>query len=140
MKRFHVSITVEDLEKSVHFYSVLFGAPPDVRRSDYAKWMLEDPRINFAIDARGRAPGVDHLGIEVEGLDQLGEVTDRLVAAQGATVRQNDATCCYARSDKTWVWDPAGVAWATFNHHGAATVYGEDTLQRMLEEGEEKCA
>ena len=109
MKRLHVSVTVEDLEASLRFYERLFGVPPDVRKPDYAKWMLDDPCVNFAIDTQGEKPGVDHLGIQVSEEGELGEIADRLAGAE-AVARQDDAECCYARSDKAWVWDPAGRA------------------------------
>jgi catechol 2,3-dioxygenase-like lactoylglutathione lyase family enzyme len=128
MKRMHVNLAVEDLEASVAFYSMLFGAAPSVRHVDYAKWLLDDPRVNFAIAARGRAPGLDHLGIQVESGEELAEVTGRLKAAGQFVLDQKDAACCYARSDKGWVHDPQGVVWETFHTKGAHTSYGEDTL------------
>ncbi|MEQ8355645.1 MAG: ArsI/CadI family heavy metal resistance metalloenzyme [Kiloniellaceae bacterium] len=126
MKRLHVHISVSDLAVSVDFYSTLFGAAPIVQKDDYAKWSLEDPRVNFAISKRARAAGLDHLGIQVEDAAELAEVSGRLAASGAGLVEQADAACCYARSDKTWVNDPQGIAWETFHSHGEITVYGED--------------
>ncbi len=126
MKRLHVHLAVSDLDQSARFYATLFGAAPTVRKHDYAKWMLEDPRVNFAISQRGRAPGLDHLGIQVEAEAELAGVADRLDQAGRSVFRQIATTCCYARSDKAWVDDPQGIAWETFRTHGDSTVYGED--------------
>lgn len=127
MKRLHLHVSVPDLGPSIQFYETLFGAPPTVVKDDYAKWMLEDPRVNFAISQRGVAHGVDHVGIQVESPAELGELSGRLKAAGAVTFDQEAATCCYARSDKSWVNDPAGVRWETFFTFGEATQYGEDT-------------
>lgn len=124
MKRFHVHVAVEDIEQSVGFYSTLFAAEPTVRHADYAKWMLDDPRVNFAISKRGGAVGVDHLGIQAEDEPELAQVFDRLSQAGRPVLEQKAVTCCYANGDKQWVSDPQGVAWETFLTHGAATVYG----------------
>ena len=126
MKRLHVHVSVESIEESVKFYSVLFGDQPTVQKSDYAKWMLEDPRVNFAISARGRRPGVDHLGIQVEADGELGEVAERLRAAERPLFDEGKATCCYAKSEKAWVMDPSGLAWETFLTLGESTTYGEN--------------
>jgi len=126
MKRLHVHISVEDLDRSVGFYSTLFGAAPSVLKDDYAKWALDDPRVNFAISKRARAAGLDHLGIQVDEAAELAEVAGRLAASGAQLLEQEDAACCYARSDKAWVNDPQGVAWETFHSHGEITVYGED--------------
>lgn len=126
MKRLHVHVSVEDLNRSIGFYSTLFGAEPTVRRSDYAKWMLEDPRVNFAISDRMAATGVDHLGIQVESAADLAELAGRLKAAGEVTRDQQATTCCYAQSDKAWVNDPTGLRWETFFTFGEATAYGED--------------
>jgi catechol 2,3-dioxygenase-like lactoylglutathione lyase family enzyme len=126
MKRLHLHVAVEDLGKSIGFYSTLFGAPPVVTKDDYAKWMLEDPRVNFAISERGRAGGVDHVGIQVDTAEELSELAARLKAAGETTFDQEATTCCYARSDKAWVNDPSGVRWETFFTFGDATSYGED--------------
>jgi catechol 2,3-dioxygenase-like lactoylglutathione lyase family enzyme len=125
MKRLHVHVAVADLGQSVRFYSTLFGTDPSVQKPDYAKWMLEDPRVNFAISTRGRKPGVNHLGIQVESREELAEITDRLKAAQHTTEDEAAATCCYAQSSKTWSEDPQGISWETFFTFGSATVYGE---------------
>ena len=127
MKRLHVHVAVDDLEKSIGFYSTLFAAEPCVVKPDYAKWMLDDPRVNFAISARGaRAAGVDHLGIQVESDGDLRELSGRLKAAGETTRDQEETTCCYAKSNKAWVNDPTGLRWETFFTFGEATTYGED--------------
>jgi catechol 2,3-dioxygenase-like lactoylglutathione lyase family enzyme len=126
MKRLHLHISVPDLAPSIEFYQSLFGAPPSVVKDDYAKWMLDDPRVNFAISQRDRATGVDHVGIQVDSAAELGELAHRLKAAGAQTFDQEATTCCYAQSDKTWVSDPAGVRWETFFSFGEATTYGED--------------
>jgi len=126
MKRLHVHVAVDSLEKSIGFYSTLFGAPPSVTKNDYAKWMLDDPKVNFAISSRERAPGVDHLGIQVESDAELRELAGRLKAAGEATRDQEATTCCYAQSNKAWVDDPSGIRWETFFTFGEATTYGED--------------
>jgi catechol 2,3-dioxygenase-like lactoylglutathione lyase family enzyme len=126
MKRLHVHVAVDDLEKSVRFYSTLFAAQPSVVKPDYAKWMLDDPRVNFAISARGGRVGVDHLGIQVESDGELRELSGRLKDAGETTRDQEEATCCYAQSNKAWVNDPAGLRWETFFTFGEATRYGED--------------
>jgi hypothetical protein len=127
VKRLHVHVAVESVEKSVEFYSVLFAAPPTVRKADYAKWMLDDPRVNFAISARGRSAGVDHLGIQVEAGEELNQVAQRLQAAGKPLFDQGPATCCYARSEKAWVLDPSGISWETFHTVGESTSYGEES-------------
>ncbi len=125
MQRLHLHINVEDLERSIGFYSTLFGAEPSVRKADYAKWMLDDPRVNLAISERGLAPGVAHAGIQAETADELAAVASRLKAAGESTFDQQATTCCYAKSDKSWVVDPSGVQWETFHTFGEATTYGE---------------
>jgi catechol 2,3-dioxygenase-like lactoylglutathione lyase family enzyme len=126
MKRLHVHVAVDDLDRSIGFYSTLFATEPSVREADYAKWMLEDPKVNFAISARGGAKGVDHLGIQVESDDELRELADRLKAAGETTRDQEATTCCYAQSNKAWVNDPSDLRWETFFTFGNATQYGED--------------
>ena len=118
MKRMHVHVSVEDLQHSIGFYSALFAAEPAVVKPDYAKWMLEDPRVNFAISTRGRQPGLDHLGIQVESNDELHEVYARLHKAGGEVIEQGETACCYAKSEKSWIDDPAGIAWETFHTIG----------------------
>jgi catechol 2,3-dioxygenase-like lactoylglutathione lyase family enzyme len=126
MKRLHVHVAVDDLERSIGFYSTLFAAEPSVRKDDYAKWMLDDPRVNFAISTQGHARGVDHLGVQVETDGELRELAGRLKAAGEATRDQEATTCCYAQSNKSWVNDPSGIRWETFFTFGEATRYGED--------------
>ena len=132
MKRLHVHVAVDDLETSKAFYATLFGAEPSLVKDDYAKWMLEDPRVNFAISARGRVAGVDHLGIQVENAEELAELSGRLKAAGEVTLDQEATTCCYATSDKSWVNDPAGVRWETFHTFGEATAYGRDEPSAVI--------
>ena len=127
MKRLHISVSVEDMDPSVAFYSTLFGQEPSVRKDDYAKWMLEDPRVNFVIEQRGKAAGVDHLGIQVEHPEELAEIAARLQAAEQPLRDQPNATCCYAKSDKAWSRDPQGLSWETFYTFGDSAVYGDDT-------------
>src|SRR5690606_14596445 len=125
MKRFHVHAGVTDLEKSISFYSKLFGAEPTVVKPDYAKWMLEDPRINFAISQReGAAEGIEHVGLPVEDKAELAEVYERLQAADRPVLEEGATTCCYARSEKSWIADPDGVMWEAFLTEGESTVYG----------------
>lgn len=133
MKRFHVHVAVKDLNESIRFYSSLFGAPPSVERPDYAKWMLEDPRVNFAISNRLEKTGLNHLGFQVDSSSELAGMKDQLLAADGAMTEESGKACCYARSDKYWVKDPAGIAWETFHTLGAAPVY-EDTDAKVGEE------
>jgi hypothetical protein len=124
MKRMHVYVAVEDLKQSIGFYSALFAAGPVVVKPDYAKWMLDEPRVNFAISTRGKQPGLDHLGIQVETKDELSEVYARLRDAGGAVFEQGETTCCYAKSEKSWIDDPAGISWETFFTTGESTDYG----------------
>jgi catechol 2,3-dioxygenase-like lactoylglutathione lyase family enzyme len=131
MQRLHVHVAVSDLEKSIAFYSTLFGAEPSVLKPDYAKWMLDDPRVNFAVSRRGAAAGVDHLGIQVESDNDLEAVARRLSAAGERVAEQRQAACCYARSNKAWARDPDGVSWETFHTTGAVTTYGEDTAAKV---------
>lgn len=125
MKRLHVHVNVADLERSVRFYSTLFGVAPAVRKPEYAKWMLEDPRVNFAISEQGRTPGLDHLGIQAETRHELDEVAARLASADEALLHQEGTTCCYAKSDKAWSEDPSGIKWESFYTFGESTQYGE---------------
>ena len=126
MKRLHVHIAVDDLDKSIGFYSTLFGAQPSVLKDDYAKWMLDDPKVNLAISQRGRIAGIDHLGIQVDSDGELRELASRLKSAGERTRDEEATTCCYAQSNKAWVNDPSGVRWETFFTFGDATTYGED--------------
>ena len=125
MKRLHVHVAVDDITNVIAFYSALFASKPSVVKTDYAKWMLDDPRVNFAISMRGRAPGLDHLGIQVEDATELREVYGRLDQAGGTVIEQGQTTCCYARSEKVWIDDPAGISWETFLTTGESTIYGD---------------
>ena len=131
MKRMHVHVAVADLARSIGFYSALFDAEPSVVKSDYAKWMLDDPRVNFAISTRGREPGLDHLGIQVENKDELHEVYARLRKAGGDIIEQGETACCYAKSEKSWIDDPAGISWETFHTTGESTDYGDGSGERV---------
>lgn len=135
MKRFHVHVSVDDLDANVRFYSTVFGAEPTVRKPDYAKWMLEDPRINFAISHRGAKVGVDHLGFQVDTDEELSALRGQVAAAEIAALDQPDATCCYARSDKYWITDPQGVAWETYRTLGEAEIYGADSKKAAEQSG-----
>jgi catechol 2,3-dioxygenase-like lactoylglutathione lyase family enzyme len=138
MKRLHVHVAVDDLQRAKDFYAALFAAPPAVVKSDYAKWMLDDPRVNFAISTRGRAPGLDHLGIQVENQDELHEVYARLHKAGGEVVDQGKTTCCYAKSEKSWIDDPAGISWETFLTSGESTDYGDGSGEHVARVAHEK--
>jgi catechol 2,3-dioxygenase-like lactoylglutathione lyase family enzyme len=131
MKRMHVHVAVADLQSSVAFYSALFAAQPTIIKTDYAKWLLDDPRVNFAISTRGRQPGLDHLGIQVDSRDELDEVYARLRQAGGTIVEQGETSCCYAKSEKSWIDDPAGIAWETFHTTGESTDYGDGSGERV---------
>ena len=130
MMRLHVHVAVDDLARSIGFYSALFNEQPSVVKPDYAKWMLDDPRVNFAISARGRAPGLDHLGIQVEDKAELNEVYARLRKAGGDIIEQGETSCCYARSEKSWIDDPAGISWETFHTTGESITYGDGSGER----------
>ena len=140
MRPMHVHVSVDDLAQSTRFYSTLFAAEPTVVKDDYVKWMLEDPRVNFAISTRpGRASGISHLGIQAEDESELAEVYDRLSRAERPTVEAKGATCCYHQSDKQWVTDPQGVPWETFFTYGESTVYGQGSLDKLREANEAAC-
>ena len=124
MKRMHVHVSVENIDNAIGFYSALFAAKPSVVKNDYAKWMLDDPRVNFAISSRGNNPGLDHLGIQVESESELQEVYSRLREAGQNVIEQGKTTCCYAKSEKSWVDDPAGISWEAFLTTGESTNYG----------------
>jgi predicted lactoylglutathione lyase len=130
MKRMHVHVSVDDLRYSIDFYSALFAAQPTIVKTDYAKWMLDDPRVNFAISSRGRQTGLDHLGIQAEDKDELNEVYARLHKAGGDVIEQGQTKCCYAKSEKSWIDDPAGIAWETFLTTGESTDYGDGSGER----------
>ncbi len=127
MKRLHIHVGVKDIEKSVQFYSTLFGVKPSKQKTDYAKWMLEDPRINFAISTLTKTTGVDHLGIQVDEPKELEEITERLKKADLGVYDEGETTCCYARSNKAWVEDPAGVAWEAYQTMADVEVFKEKT-------------
>jgi catechol 2,3-dioxygenase-like lactoylglutathione lyase family enzyme len=132
MKRLHVHVSVDDLAQSIRFYSTLFAAEPTVVKDDYAKWILDDPRVNFAISRRQSAvAGISHLGIQAEDETELAEVYERLSRAERPIVEAKGTTCCYAKSDKQWIADPQGVPWETFFTYGEATVYGEESLAKL---------
>lgn len=126
MKRLHVHVGVADLDNSIRFYSTLFRTEPSVTKNDYAKWMLEDPRVNFAISSGNAHKGIEHLGIQVESQEELVDVYDRLKAADRPVVEEGSTTCCYAKSEKSWISDPDGVVWEAFHTTGDATVYGSN--------------
>ena len=137
MKWLHLHVAVEDLDRSIGFYSTLFGQKPSVAKPDYAKWMLDDPKVNFAISARGMKAGLDHVGIQVESEGELRELAGRLKSAGESTRDQEAASCCYAKSHKSWISDPSGLRWETFFTFGEATSYGEDDVPEddVTEEG-----
>jgi len=141
MKRMHVHVSVEDLDRSIGFYSALFATEPAVVKTDYAKWMLDDPRVNFAISTRGRKAGLDHLGIQVESREELQDVYARLRKAGGEVIEQGQTTCCYAKSEKSWIDDPAGISWETFHTTGEATDYGRSVERgaRLAHQTEAGC-
>ncbi len=128
MKRLHVHVSVKDISASIRFYRELFNAEPTVTKDDYAKWMLDDPRVNFAISRRARPTGVDHLGIQVENRTELTEVYERLKRAEGPVIEEGETTCCYAQSEKSWIHDPQGIEWETFLTTAESTVYGTDVI------------
>ena len=133
MKRLHVHVAVEDLDRSIRFYSTLFGAEPSVAKADYARWMIEDPRVNFAISTgRHDARGIQHLGVQVESAGELGEVYGRLKAADRPVLEEGRTTCCYAKSEKSWIADPDGIVWEAFLTDGEATVYGDSPALATL--------
>lgn len=132
MKRLHVHVGVTDLEKSIGFYSTLFAREPSVLKDDYAKWMLDDPRVNFAISTRADGHGVRHLGIQVESGEELQEVYARLKQADAPVLEEGATTCCYAQSEKSWIADPQGVVWETFHTTGDATSYGGNPALESL--------
>jgi lactoylglutathione lyase len=132
MKRFHVHAHVEDLQASIAFYSKLFAAEPTRVESDYAKWMLEDPRINFAISTRGAKPGIDHLGFQTDTAEELSELKARAEAADMSLLDQGETSCCYARSDKYWITDPQGIAWEHYRTLDSIPVFGAGTQDKAV--------
>jgi len=139
MKRMHMHVCVDDIARSVGFYSTMFGTAPTVLKADYAKWMLDDPRVNFAISTHGSATGLDHIGIQAESGDELREIADRLKEADLQTLDQDKTQCCYAVSDKSWVSDPAGLRWETFHTVGDATSYGESAPRPGTQDQAQAC-
>ena len=133
MKRLHVHVSVENLSTSIQFYSTMFGAEPTVTKPDYAKWLLDDPRVNFAISmGNHERPGIQHLGVQVESPAELGEVYGRIQAAERPVLEEGRTTCCYAKSEKSWISDPDGVVWEAFYTDGEATTYGDSPALETL--------
>jgi catechol 2,3-dioxygenase-like lactoylglutathione lyase family enzyme len=141
MTRLHVHVAVNDLDQSIRFYSAMFGAEPTVLKDDYAKWMVDDPRVNFAISSGADQVGIRHLGVQADSLDELGEVYGRMKAADRPVLEEGRTTCCYAKSEKSWIADPDGVVWEAFFTNGEATVYGDSPDLGTLADsvGEENC-
>lgn len=145
MKRFHLHVGVKNIDEAVQFYSTLFGQKPAKLKEDYAKWMLEDPRINFAISTRTSKEGVDHLGIQVDQDSELGEITERLKKADLSVYDEGETTCCYAESKKAWIQDPAGIPWEAYRTMADAEVFSENTEGREdaccapMEKNESSC-
>lgn len=142
MKRLHVHVGVDDLAQSIRFYSTLFAAEPAVVKDDYAKWMLDDPRVNFAISAGQHAStGIQHLGVQAESPEELSEVYGRLKAAERPVLEEGRTTCCYAKSEKSWIADPDGLVWEAFHTDGEATTYGDSPALGTLADslGENQC-
>ncbi|WP_417621817.1 ArsI/CadI family heavy metal resistance metalloenzyme [Parasphingorhabdus sp.] len=140
MKRMHIHLSVESIDQSVGFYSKLFGSEPTVLKADYAKWMLDDPLVNFAISSHeGAERGIEHIGIQAETADELAEVYGRIKEAGGAVFDEGETTCCYAQSEKNWTADPDGVAWEAFLTNGEVTDYGNrvDLAQLASENAEQ---
>jgi hypothetical protein len=140
MKRLHVHVAVHDLQQSIRFYSALFAAQPSVTKDDYAKWMLDDPRVNFAISKRGARTGLDHLGIQAEDEAELEAIGSQLAQADVSTLAQKGASCCYAKSDKYWTIDPQGVAWESFHTLDSVPTYGSDTRTKATDHKAACCA
>ena len=140
MKRLHVHVAVHDLKQSIRFYSALFAAQPAVEKDDYAKWMLDDPRVNFAISMRDGKAGLDHLGIQAENGGELEEIGSRLAQADVSVLPQKGASCCYAKSDKYWTLDPQGIAWESFHTLDSVPVYGSDARSKAKSRSAACCA
>lgn len=140
MKRLHVHVSVDNLADSIRFYSRMFAVEPTVLKDDYAKWMLEDPRVNFAISQRGADTGLNHLGIQVDSAAELGEMQSRLESLQPGIEKEEGAACCYAKSDKYWVTDPSGIAWETFRTLDSIPVWGGETPSDQKAEQSGCCA
>ena len=140
MKRIHGHVGVHDLDQSIRFYAALFAAEPTVRKDDYAKWQLEDPRVNFAISTRGKKGGLDHLGIQAESGAELEELGARLAQADTPVLPQKGAACCYAKGDKYWTLDPQGIPWESFHTLGTVPVFGSDAVRETAESKAACCA
>lgn len=138
MKRFHVHVRVKNLQESIAFYNALFNTEPSLVKSDYAKWMLEDPRINYAISTGHTETGIEHLGLQLESQADLHEIYGNMQQAKGTIKEEGECTCCYSKSQKSWITDPQGVDWEAFYTHGSATVYGEGMNARPAPEAMEK--
>lgn len=139
MKRFHVHLHVDDIDANIRFYAKLFGAQPTRVEADYAKWMLDDPRINFAISTRGDSPGLGHLGFQTDDADELAELKARAESADIAMLDEGETTCCYARSDKYWVTDPQGVAWEQFHTLGDIPIFGKGSPRELTQNAASGC-
>lgn len=139
MKRFHVHVAVSDLSKNIAFYSAMFGEQPTVVKPDYAKWMLQDPRINFAISDRGNTPGVNHLGLQAEDEAELEAIHANLQRADTSVLAEKDVHCCYAKSDKYWVTDPQGIAWESFRSLETIPLYGSSRAERSVADPAGRC-
>jgi len=133
MKRLHIHIAVDDFEQNIRFYSALFQSQPTVLENDYAKWLLDDPRVNFAISSRGRQPGLDHLGLQVESNEDLEAVQQGLATAALPVAEQKQAACCYAQSDKYWTVDPQGIAWEAFHSLSSIPMFGDDQVIQLTQ-------
>ena len=138
MKRFHVHVRVKNLQESIDFYNALFAIEPTVKKQDYAKWMLEDPRVNFAISTGHSESGIEHLGLQVDSERDLNEVYTKMQKAKGTVREEGACTCCYSKSQKSWITDPQGVDWEAFYTYGEATVYGEGINARPAPDVMEK--
>lgn len=138
MKKFHVHVKVKDLQDSISFYTALFNTSPSVEKTDYAKWMLWEPGINFAISSGHEETGIEHLGLQVDSADELQEVYENMENAKGKIRNEGESTCCYSKSQKSWITDPQGVDWEAFYTHGEATVYGEGVNARPSPENMEQ--
>ncbi|MEE9447492.1 MAG: ArsI/CadI family heavy metal resistance metalloenzyme [Arenicellales bacterium] len=139
MKKLHIHISVNTLNESIDFYSTMFNAAPTTLHDDYAKWDLTDPAVNFAISQRGRAAGINHLGIEVDSEKELVEIAQRLDKAEIESSEQKGASCCYAHSNKHWALDPQGIAWESFHTLGKIPVFGEDIRADSNDESSACC-
>lgn len=138
MKRLHLHVKVNDLEQNIHFYSQLFGAEPEKVKDDYAKWMLDDPRINFAVSTRASQTGLDHFGIQVDDEQDLSNLRDHLKSTDINIDKEGETSCCYAKSDKTWVSDPNGIAWEIYQTMSDVELFTEDA--NNIQENSACCA